>query len=301
VTARLLSLEPARDQAVCLVDLALSIKVERWPSGQSEEPGLAQRAVSQQAVSRRAAPRPAGRRRWVRRGLRLVGAVVIALSVAFGIFMLITPSVGNAWSVARAQARSHHAAFPGPPVPQKFAAALTATEDHRFYSEPGVDPFAVARVVFAKLTGGGDQGGATLYQQLAKVLYTPGASSIAAKFEQLALAIKLKYSYASAQILSMYAAVVYFGHGFYGVAAASCGYFGRPSDRLSWPQAAVLAGLVQAPSAYDPLEHPRLTRLREEHVVARLVATGNLSASQGQAVLRPPISSLTRGAGGCRS
>jgi membrane peptidoglycan carboxypeptidase len=261
---------------------------------------LAQRAVSQPAVSRQAAPGAAGRRRWVRRGVRLVAAVLIALAVSFGIVMLITPSIGNAWSLARAQARSHHAAFPGPPVPHKFAAALTATEDHRFYSEPGVDPFAIARVVFAKLTGGGDQGGATLYQQLAKVLYTPGNSSIAAKVEQFALAIKLKYSYTSAQILTMYAAVVYFGHGFYGVAEASCGYFGRPPDRLSWPQAAVLAGLVQAPSAYDPLEHPHLTRLREEHVVGRLVATGTLSASQGQAALRPSISRLTRGAGWCR-
>ena len=60
----------------------------------------------------------------------------------------------------------------------------------------------------------------------------------------------------------MYAAIVYFGHGFYGLQAASCGYFGRPPDQLSWPQAAVLAGLVQAPSAYDPLDVPRLARSR---------------------------------------
>jgi len=214
--------------------------------------------------------------------------------------MTITPSVGTAWSIARAQARSHRAVFPGPPVPRKFSAALVATEDHRFTSEPGVDPFAIARVLLARLTGGGDQGGATLYQQLAKLLYTPGKGGIPTETEQIALAIKLKYSYSDAQILRMYSAVVYFGNGFYGLQAASCGYFGRLPDRLSWPQAAVLAGLVQAPSAYDPLEFPRRARFREQHVIARLIATGVLATRQAAAILAVPISRLTRGAGGCR-
>ena len=213
--------------------------------------------------------------------------------------MTATPSVGTAWSIAKAEARSHHSAFPGPPVPHKFAAALIATEDHRFGSEPGVDPYAIARVMLAGLTGGGDQGGATLYQQLAKVLYTPGKGGIPTEIEQIALAIKLKYSYRDMQILRMYSAVVYFGHGFYGLAAASCGYFGRQPDKLSWPQAAVLAGLVQAPSAYDPLQFPRLARAREQHVISRLVATGVLTRRRAAAALMVPISKLTRDAGSC--
>ena len=72
----------------------------------------------------------------------------------------------------------------------------------------------------------------------------------------MALAVKLKYGYSSPEILRLYADVAYFGHGFYGLADASCGYFGVPPDRLSWPQAALLAGLVQAPSADDPIDHP---------------------------------------------
>jgi membrane peptidoglycan carboxypeptidase len=239
------------------------------------------------------------RRRWLVRITRSVAGVLIAFVVAAGIIMSVTPSVGTAWSIARAQAKSHHSIFPGPRASHKFAAALIATEDHRFGSEPGVDPFAIARVLLARLTGGGDQGGATLYQQLAKVLYTPGKGGIPTEIEQIALAIKLKYSYTDAQILRMYSAVVYFGHGFYGLLAASCGYFGRRPAHLSWPQAAILAGLVQAPSAYDPLGFPRLARAREEHVIARLVATGVLTASQAAAALAPPITRLTSGAGGC--
>lgn len=239
------------------------------------------------------------RRRWVRRILRAVLALLVALVVAAGIIMTATPSVGTAWSIARAQARSHHSVFPGPRVSRRFSAALIATEDHRFGSEPGVDPYAIARVLVAGLTGGGDQGGATLYQQLAKVLFTPGKSGIPTEIEQIALAIKLKYTYSDAQILRMYSAVVYFGNGFYGLAAASCGYFGRPPAQLSWPQAAVLAGLVQAPSAYDPLEFPQLARAREQHVIGRLVATGVLMTRQAAAALVPSITRLTRGAGGC--
>ena len=244
---------------------------------------------------------PGRRRRWVWRTVRVVAALLIAIVVAAGIIMTATPSVGTAWSIARAQAKSHSSVFPGPAVPGKFAAALIATEDHRFGSEPGVDPFAIARVLLARLTGGGDQGGATLYQQLAKVLYTPGKGGIPTEIEQIALAIKLKYSYSDPQILRMYSAVVYFGHGFYGLDAASCGYFGRRPGNLSWPQAALLAGLVQAPSAYDPLAFPRLARAREEHVISRLVATGVLTESRAAAALAVPIARLTRDAGGCQA
>ena len=230
----------------------------------------------------------------------------LALVLTFGllalaVLMLATPSVGNAQAIARADARAHRSAYPGPAVPARFADALTATEDHRFGSwlEPGFDPFAIARVMIAGLTGGGDQGGATLYQQLAKLLYAPHQSGLKLYAYEFALGIKLKFSYSSEQILRMYADVVYFGHGYFGLRAASCGYFGRPPDRLSWPQAAVLAGLVQAPTAYDPLRHPALARSRESHVLSRLVATGRLTQREASAAFAVPITRLVRRAGGC--
>src|SRR5579863_10724340 len=164
-----------------------------------------------------AGPSPRRRRGVLRFVFKFVVGVVLLVVFASGVILAVTPSVGSAWSIARKQASSHHAPFPGPPVSMRFSAALIATEDHRFGSEPGVDPFAIGRVIFSGLTGGGDQGGATLYQQLAKVLYTPGQGGVPTEIKQIALAIKLKYSYTDEQILRMYAAIVYFGHGFYGL------------------------------------------------------------------------------------
>jgi len=230
--------------------------------------------------------------------MALVLAIVL---VGFAVLMLATPSVGNAWSIARTEAVTHHAPFPGSAVPRRFTDALIATEDHRFGSalEPGFDPFAVARVLLSGLIGGGDQGGATLYQQLAKMLYDPKSGGFKLYAYEVALGIKLRFSYSSEQILRMYAAVVYFGHGYYGLDRASCGYFGRSPSRLSWPQAAVLAGLVQAPTDYDPIRYPAVARARESHVLGRLVATGVLTQRQAAAAFAVPMRRLVADAGGC--
>ena len=245
-------------------------------------------------------PRFGGGRSVLRRVLLVLFALIALLVVATSVLLLATPSVGNAWSLARAEARAHHERFPGPPVPARFAAALIATEDHRFASEPGFDPLARGRVLMSAVTGK-DQGGSTLYQQLAKLLYARHKSRLTIEVYELALGIKLKFSYPREQILRMYADVAYFGHGYYGIEQASCGYFGRPPAALTWPQSAVLAGLVQAPSAYDPLVHADLARSREGHVVSRLVATGVLSQRHGAAVLAVPMDRLLEHAGGCHS
>ncbi len=251
-------------------------------------------------------PAPGGGRRPHRllRAIRRAAAVVAALCLlgiaGFGVLLGVTPSAGNAWDLVAAQDRAHHAVYPGPPVPARFAESLIATEDHRFRAEPGIDPFAIGRVTLAKLTGGGDQGGATLYQQLAKLLYTPAGAGIGAKADQVALAVKLDLTYGKAQILQMYADVAYFGHGFYGLAAASCGYFGQRPAQLSWAQAAMLAGLVLEPSADNPLDHPARARAREAHVLGRLVATRTLSGPRAAAAFAQPISRLVTQAGsGC--
>ena len=189
--------------------------------------------------------RPPHRRRFLRRFLILVLALVILAVMAVGIVWVATPSVSNAWDLARAQDRAHGVAFPGPPVPSRFATAVEATEDHLFGSEPGVDPFAIARLVQTQLFGGTDQGGATIYQQLAKLLYTGSHPGFTTEAKQVALAFKLSMSYSSAKILQMYADVAYYGDNTYGLQAASCGYFGIEPARLSWAKAALLAGLVQ--------------------------------------------------------
>jgi membrane peptidoglycan carboxypeptidase len=218
--------------------------------------------------------------RWL---LGLVLALLMLGVIAFGVLFALTPSVGNAPALARAIDTAHHAAYPGPPVPPLFAESLVATEDHRFYSEPGVDIYAIARVAASQITGHGDQGGATLYQQLAKMLYTPGQSGFSVEVKQVMLGVKLDLAYSKARILRMYADVAYFGHGYYGLAQASCGYFGTVPAGLTLPEAATLAGLVQGPSADDPIGHYARARAREAHVLGRLVDTGKITQAQSTA------------------
>jgi membrane peptidoglycan carboxypeptidase len=254
------------------------------------EPGYAQGGYTRPGHTPPRPPRPRRLCRLIRRTVALLGILVFLGAGGFAVLLLVTPPASRAQALARAQDRSHGIAYPGLAVPARFAAALVATEDHRFYSDPGIDPIAVGRVAVGYLTGhGSQQGGATLTQQLAKMLYTPNGSGLASEAEQVALAVKLNVTYSKAQILQMYADVAYFGQNHYSLGAASCGYFAVPPARLSWTQAALLAGLVQAPSAYDPLTHPVLAHEREAHVLGRLAATGTLTGAQARAALARPL------------
>jgi membrane peptidoglycan carboxypeptidase len=242
---------------------------------------------------------PLGTRRWGRIALRVVKVglvVVLVLAAAAGLLFAFTPSAGDATALVQGQARQHGISYPGPPVPAYFAKALVATEDKRFYSDPGVDPLAIGRVVLAKMTGRQDQGGSTIAQQLAKMLYTQGRSGVKVELEQVTLAIKLTMTYSKAQILQMYSEVAYYGHGYYGLEQASCGYFGHPPADLTLVQAAMLAGAVNAPTYDDPLNHPAQARARLVHVIGRMKAVGDLTQAQETAALDAPLGlSATRG------
>ena len=233
--------------------------------------------------------------RRIRRFVLVLSFLAFVFSAGVAALFDLTPSASGAQSLAQSLARSHGVLYPGLAVPARFAGALVATEDHRFYSDPGIDPFGIGRVVVSWLSGkGGEQGGSTIDQQLAGMLYTSGRGGVGAVAEQVVLGIKLNFSYSKAQILRMYADVAYFGNGYYGLATASCGHFGVLPARLTWPQAAMLAGLVQAPSAYDPLLHPALAREREAHVLGRLTATGLLTRSQAAVALKMPLGLVIR-------
>lgn len=247
--------------------------------------------------------RGTGGRRWSRRFL-FVGCSVLVLAVLAGAGLyVLTPSVGDAAVRVRALGREHGVVRVNARVPRRFAEALVASEDSRFYTEPGVDPVGIVRAAWLGLTHSGvDGGGSTLSQQLAKILYTDGRSSPGRDVEQVALAVKLNLHYSKPQILQMYAASVYFGHGFYGLHNASCGYFGTPPEQMSLAQASLLAGLVQAPSAYDPLAHLGPARVRQRYVVQRLAATGKISSAFARRTLHAPLGLRTAThAAGCTS
>lgn len=228
-------------------------------------------------------PRRPPRRRLGGRGLRLllrlVLAVVVVALVLLGLGWVTTPSVDDAAQRVAAQLAAHSSPALSGAVPSRVADALTATEDSRFYGNPGVDPISVVRLPVS-LVLHRDQGGATLEQQLAKNLYEQGKAGPVAQAEEAVLALKLDRTWSKQQILRMYVDDGYYGHGFYGLTAAAEGYFGVSPDQLSWAQASLLAGLFQAPSAYDPFVHPAAARARQAHVLDRLVAVGTLTRQQ---------------------
>ncbi len=229
------------------------------------------------------------RRRWVLRTLAGLISLVLVVAVAFGALLAATPSVGSAPALVARSLAAHRAPSDGGVIAPKVAAALLATEDSRFYSDPAIDPLGTARALWGLVSRNPNEGGATLEVQLAKLLYTPGRSDPLAMAEQVALAFKLDWSFSKKQILAMYLDAAYFGDGAYGVTQAAEHYFGRSPEQLTWGQASLLAGLVQAPTAYNPAHHLSLALLRRKHVLARLVAVGDLTPAEAQVVQTQPL------------
>jgi membrane peptidoglycan carboxypeptidase len=113
------------------------------------------------------------------------------------------------------------------------------------------------------------------------------------------MAVKLNKTFSRSEILRLYAEIAYYGHGYYGLEAASCGYFGRHPARLTLVQAAMLAGAVNAPTYDDPLAYPAQARARLTHVIDRMAAVGYLTKAQQAAALRAPLElSAVRGCQG---
>ena len=274
-------------------EITSAARLASMPMGNTRP--LPQQSAPGQPGPRPRRPRPGRGRRYLKRAALGLAAVIAVLALAAGALWVATPSASEATQLAASLAKQRGTPYPGPAVPDNFARPLVATEDHRFYSEPGVDLLAVGRVVESKVTNGGDQGGATIEQQLAKMLYTPAQAGFNAEVKQVVLAVKLNLTYSKQQILDLYAEVAYYGHGFYGLEEASCGYFGHPASDLTVVQGAMLAGVVNAPSIDDPISDPVNARARLEHVIARMVAVGDLTGAQGQQALRTPLG-LTAGA-----
>jgi membrane peptidoglycan carboxypeptidase len=223
---------------------------------------------------------------------RTIAAVMLLVVVVAGsglALLELKPSVTDAARLAAAQLASHHAPGDDGVIPAKVATALLATEDSRFYHDPALDWRGLARAAWGVVTSNPDTGGATIELQLAKLLYTPGRSGPVAELEQAALAIKLDDHFTKDQILAMYLDVAYFGDGAYGITDAAQHYFDLQPGQLSWAQATLLAGLVQAPTAYDPHGHLHLALERRAHVLQRLVATGGLTEAQAVAVQVAPL------------
>lgn len=234
-------------------------------------------------------------RRW-RRLLTAAAGLLVLVLTAGAAWLAALPSVATAPARVRRLLAAHGGSALSVPPPHRLGVAVVAAEDAYFTDNLFVNAAAgVGRAALAVLRRPGDPGGSTIPQQLAKQLWPhrPGAGTT---LEDFGLGIKLGLRYRKARILAMYLDSVYLGNGYWGARAAAEGYFGRSPARLDWAQASLLAGLLQAPSAYDPLRHRALAKQRQRYVLEQLASTGKLSPAGAERAYAAPLG-LRTGAG----
>jgi len=174
-------------------------------------------------------------------------------------------------------------------LPSYLIDAVIATEDRRFYSHFGADPIGLLRALVANIREGEIvQGGSTITQQLAKNLFLEPDRTFTRKFQELVLAIWLEYRYSKDEILQLYLNRVYFGAGAWGIEAAARRYFGKSAREVTLPEAAVLAGLLKAPSRFAPTNNPELAEERAFLVLNGMVEAGYISPLEGQLAVDNP-------------
>jgi penicillin-binding protein 1A len=159
--------------------------------------------------------------------------------------------------------------------------ATVAIEDRRFYQHGGVDPVGIARALVADVRAGKfAQGGSTITQELVRNLYLSRQRTLKRKLTEACLAIKLARQWPKERILTAYMNQVFYGNHAYGIEAASETYFSRTAKRLNLEQAALIAGLPQAPSSYDPFRNPEAALGRRNEVLHAMLVSGDISSSQ---------------------
>jgi penicillin-binding protein 1A len=248
------------------------------------------------------------RKRWIRWVVMtvLVLAVVTLLAVGASAFWVLTILPGSLPSVSQLErfdasegtkvyddndelVTEFHVErrifVPLDQIPRALRDAILATEDARFYSHYGVDPMGIARAVYQNFRRGRIvEGGSTITQQLAKVLFLTPDKSLERKLKEAVMALELERRYSKDRILEMYLNQIYFGHGAFGVEAAARTFFGKSVGQLSLAECTLLAGLPKAPSTYSPFEHPEAAKRRRATVLNRMVDVGTIPAEQAKKV-----------------
>jgi penicillin-binding protein 1A len=175
-------------------------------------------------------------------------------------------------------------------VSKVLITAVLDTEDRRFYLHGGFDIPSTIRALAADSSGKtGIQGGSTIAQQLVKQTYLSSARKLSRKVKEAVLADRLEQKYTKDQILQAYLNTIYLGNGAYGVEAAANVYWGEHASQVTTAQAALLAGLIQNPSGYDPILEPAAARDRRAEVLSRMVHYGDIKPVQEAAANRYPL------------
>ncbi len=218
-----------------------------------------------------------------------MAAFLLLLVAAGWVYLATLPGVGDAESRVDAIVIEHGGHLLSAPPPARVADAVVSTEDENFYD--GVIPNVASGVGRAALAALEERRrpGRQHDRPAAGEAPLPPRRRLVGTLEEIGLGIKLSLHYSHEQVLDMYLNSIYYGNGYWGVVAASRGYFGTSPRRLTWGEASLLAGLPQAPSAYDPIYHLPLARLRQRHVLDQLVANGYLTSPEADAAFREPL------------
>ena len=179
-------------------------------------------------------------------------------------------------------------------LPRYVPLAFVSIEDSRFFSHRGVDPVRVLGAIRDNVIGGfGSTGGSTITMQLARNLFPqqlpPGEKSVRRKLAEVKLSLEMERKLSKERILELYLNHIYLGAGAYGIEAAARTYFNKPASQLSITEAATLAGLPQAPSAYNPREHPERAQRRRDRVLDRMAENGVISPEQAARAKAEPL------------
>ncbi|MBL6952667.1 MAG: PBP1A family penicillin-binding protein [Alphaproteobacteria bacterium] len=183
-------------------------------------------------------------------------------------------------------------------LPSHLPRAVVATEDRRFYSHFGIDPIGLARAMLNNIIAGRIvQGGSTISQQLAKNVFLTHQRTLKRKVQEFLLALWLEANFSKAQILTLYLNRVYLGAGAYGVDAAARRYFNKPARQVNLAEAAMLAGLLKAPSRLAPTHHLTAARTRAAVVLNNMVSAGYIDPAMAKGAKARPAGLRQRGDG----
>ncbi|MBV8386486.1 MAG: PBP1A family penicillin-binding protein [Acidimicrobiia bacterium] len=175
-------------------------------------------------------------------------------------------------------------------MPKQLQQAVVAIEDERFWHHTGVDIRAMVRAAWADATHGKVvQGGSTITEQYVKNVLADRERTVHRKLREAALAYQLEHKIGKSKILAGYLNTIYFGNGAYGVQAASETYFGEPAEKLTLPQAALLAGLIRSPNNYDPYDHADAASARRIAVLDKMASLHDITDEQAAAAKATPL------------
>jgi penicillin-binding protein 1A len=175
-------------------------------------------------------------------------------------------------------------------VPAVMKNAILAAEDDRFFEHSGVDVLGIVRAAFANVAAGGKtQGASTITMQLARNFFLSNERSYTRKIYEILLALKIESTLTKEQILEIYLNQIFLGQRAYGFASAAQIYYGKPLAKITAAEAAMLAGLPKAPSAYNPVVNPKRARIRQQYVLGRMRSLGSLTEEQYRAAMKEEL------------